>query len=157
MRVQCISTVLAPSSSQMTNRHILVRLVSRPVVSAIAISFIVRYTRCSTDSLSFPSYRFFTKWAQELLTPYTTCSDGGQAGVLAPGKRNRDTNTFFATMWVGFCWKLAPLASIPILHFDLSCRWTACAGGPKWGRSFEILLIAHMRASQDSISMEQRY
>ena len=47
-----------------------------------------------------------------------------------------------------FGFKIGPLASGAILHVDLSCRWTACAGGDGGtvGRCLRIwiLLIACM-------------
>jgi len=137
-------------SPQMTNRCPLVRLVLLHQLSPPTCN-----TRCSTDNLSFLSYLFFTKCAQEPLTPIRLAPTAAkQACDLTPGNRNGGHTCNFATMWAGFCGKIVPLASIPILHFDLSCRWTACVGGSRWGRSFEYIVDHSYEASQDSISTE---
>lgn len=134
----------------MTNRHILVRLVPTYCISYFIHCALHTLLNGHTLVSVFP---LLYKMGSGTLNPNTTCTDGGQADVLTPGNGTGDTNTFFATMWVGFCWKLAPLANIPILHFDLSCRSTACAGGAVPSN----IIDCSYEASQDSISMEQRH
>ena len=107
----------------------------------------VRYTRCSTDSLSLLAYPSLHNALRNSLPQYYVHPSGvEQVWISLLGNGTEDTHTVFATMWVGFCCGPAPLARIQILHFDLSCGAVPLNIAD---RSYEV--------SQASISLEQRY